>query len=180
MNGSKAMAWFIVLLMTFSILGIVGSSFFSEEVGREKYNGFDLIKANNLWLLRSEGKEYYFQHLPSELEDLAFPTGVVFDAPRIYLGFQPNDKLNVDKTINSLAYVFYNYGVTSQKACTIEDGCPDIPIMNCQEKVGIVIVSGETNSYTRDEKCLIMTAVDNQELGRLTERLTYGLLGVMD
>jgi len=179
MNWTKAMAYFIVFLMVFSILGIVGSSFFSEDEGKKEYNGFSFIRMGSQWLLRSDGGEYYFQYLPQELENITSPGEIDLNT-KIYLGFQPKDELNTDKVINSIAYILYKKGQVIQKACTVEENCPDIPIMDCQEKPGIVFISGEKNSYTRDEKCLIMTAVDNQELSRLTERLMYKLLGVMN
>lgn len=184
-NWNKVMAWFIVAIMVLSVLGIVGSSFFSGGE-RAEYNGFDLVKVNNLWLLKEGGKkgeeggnDYYFRYLPSELENLSSPGEVKVEGGRLYFGFQPDDRINFDKAIGSLAYFFYNQGVSSQKACITEKDCPDIPIINCEEKPGIVIISGEKNGYTQDEKCLIMTAADNEELEKLTERLLYKLLGVM-
>lgn len=181
MNKTKAMAWFIVLLMVFSVLGMVGSSFFSEDEGQVEYNGFTFIAVGSQWLLRSDAGEYYFQYLPQELENITSPGEINLDISKIYMGFQPKDIINFDKAINSIRYVLYNnQGIMSQKACIIERDCPDIPIINCREKQGIIVISGEKNSYTRDEKCLIMTAVDNQELSKLTERLVYKLVGVMD
>ncbi len=182
MNKTKAMAWFIVLLMVFSVLGIVGSSFFSDDdEGRSEYNGFSFVRAGNQWLLRSAGGEYYFQYLPQELENITSPGEITLDTPKIYMGFQPKDEINADKAINSIGYVLYNnYKIVPQKACIIERDCPDIPLINCREKPGIIVISGEKNGYTPDEKCLIMTATDNEELNKLTERLMYNLVGVMD
>lgn len=174
------MAWFIVSIMVLSVLGIISSSFFSEEEGKTEYGGFTFARVNNQWRLKAEGKDYYFQHLPQELENLTSPGEASWDIPKIYLGFQPKDELNVDKAINQIAYVFYNKGAVPQKACITEEDCPDIPIMNCQEKQGVVIVSGEKNGYTQNEKCLRITAINNEELEKLTERLIYQLLGVMN
>jgi hypothetical protein len=169
------------------MLGIVGSSFFTKEEGKVEYNGFSFMRVNDQWLLKGGGQDYYFQYMPRDLENLTSPGEIELDIPnnlgvaKIYLGFQPKDEINADKVINLLGYVFYNnYGIVPQKACTIERDCPDIPIINCDEKTGIIIISGEENSYTRDEKCLIMTATDNQELEKLTERLIYNLLGIMN
>lgn len=181
MDKTKAMAWFIVLVMVFSVMGIVGSSFFSEDEGRSEYNGFSFIKMGAQWLLRSEVEDYYFQYLPPELEDITSPSEIDLSVSRMYMGFQPKDTVDFDKAINLISYVLYNnFKIMPQKACIVERNCPDIPIIDCSEKPGIIVLSGEKNSYTRDEKCLIITAVDNQELDKLTERLIYKLVGVMD
>jgi hypothetical protein len=179
MNWTKAMAYFIVFLMAFSVLGAIGGSFFSKDEGRTEYNGFDFINMGGQWMLKLEDKDYYFQYLPEELENITSPDADL-NVQRIYLAYSPVDTINFDKAFNSIGYVLYHSkGTMLQKACVVEEGCPDIPIIDCQEKEGIVIVSGEGNSYTQDKKCLIITATDNQELEKLTERLMYSLLKVM-
>ncbi len=179
MNWTKAMAYFIVFLMVFSVLGAIGSSFFSDDEREKEYNSFNFINMGSQWLLKIGDKDYYFQYLPEELENITSP-GVDLNVPRIYLAYKPDDTINFDKAFNSIGYVLYHHQETIlQKACTVEEGCPDIPIIDCQEKAGIVVVSGEEDSYTQDGKCLIITAVDNQELEKLTERLMYNLLKVM-
>lgn len=181
MNKTKVMAWFIVVIMVLSVLGIVGSSFFSEEERRPEYNRFDFAKVNNQWLLKINDKDYYFQYLPQELENITSPPAISLDIPKIYLAYRPKDIINYDKAISSMGYVLYHHHkILLQKACAEEKDCPDIPIINCQEKPGIVILSGEENSYTQDEKCLRITAADNEKLQKLTERLIYKLLGVMN
>jgi hypothetical protein len=180
MDTTKIMAWIIIILMTVSVLGVVGGSFFSED-GNEKYNGFTFINTNNYWSLRINGEEYSFQYLPTELENLTLPAeSLDFSLGKVYLGFKPADTINWEGSLNLLAFTLYKQNIMPQESCLIEEGCPDIPIINCQENPGIIIVSGDETSYTQDQKCLIMTATDNQELTKLTERLIYKLLGVMN
>lgn len=179
-NYIQLMAWFIVIIMVLSVLGYVGSSFFSEQANQEEYNGFHFVKTSNQqWLLRVNGEEYLFQYLPEELKNVTFSTNLNFNPVKIYFGFQANDTINVGFSFSLLAKVFRNKGIKVQEACISEESCPDIPLMDCQNKEGIIMVSGEENGYTEDEKCLIITATDSEELQKLTERVVYHLLGVM-
>jgi len=180
MNYSKLMAWFIIIIMALSVLGYVGGSFFSKEEQLLDYNGYKLYHINNQWTITLNSIKYSFQYSPLELEELEFPTSFdIKSISKVYLGYNSNDTFKVENYINVLARVIYNQGKIIQQACTTEEGCPNIPIIDCVNNIGIIIVSGEENNYTLEGKCLRITAVDEVELLKLTERTIYSLLGVM-
>lgn len=178
MDKRKAMAWFIVIIMVLSVMGYMIGSFFGEEEKTE-YKDFNFVWVNNQWRLKAGGGEYYFQYLPQELENLTLKEEIDLNAQKIYLGFQPKDPINTDRAMNLAGYFLSNKGVVLQKACITEKDCLDVPLLNCREKTGIIFISGEKNSYIQDEKCLIITATDEGELEKLTERLIYKWLGVI-
>jgi len=173
------MAWFIVAVMVLSVFGVITGSFFTKDEQKIEYKGFQFYKYSNQWLFRHQKNEYRFQHNPPELENITLSPNIDLNHPKIYLGFQPNDQINLNQAFSTLAGVFYNQQVKLQQACISEKDCPDIPLINCQENPGIILISGEKNSYVSDEKCLIITATNQQELQKLTERLAYNLLGIL-
>lgn len=184
MDTKKAMAWFIIIVMSLSILGFVGLSFFaddgSSEAGQE-YNGFTFYQYSGQWRVNVAGQWYYFQYLPTELEaiPLAADLSEWRNFERIYLGFLPNDTLDVVDDLNFLSSVFYVNNIISQQACLEEEGCPDIPLMDCDNKFGFIMQSGSVNTFGSTGHCLVLEAVDSYELHKLNERLIYNLLGIM-
>jgi len=176
-NYSKVMAIFIAIIMVLSVLGYVGGSLASSN-SKIKYNEYSFIQSGSSWkLLEYDG--FYFQYLPEDLENITSSSDFYITSSKIYLGFKPNDNISVGNAMNSVSYLLYSNNIIPQEACTIEENCPDIPIIDCEMNQGIIMLSSDTNTYSQDEKCLIITATDTQELNRLTERFIYQQLGVM-
>jgi hypothetical protein len=181
MDTKKAAAWFIVSLMVFSIFGIIGSSFFSEDQSNYEeisYNDYKFIKKNAKWELNHNDQKYYFDNLPNELINYSLPEYAV-NTDKIYLGYQPNDKIDPNLGIQMIGNLLFNQKILVQKACFIEEGCPNIPLIDCEEDKGIIFVSSIQEGYTIEKKCLIIGAEDNQQLIKLTEKLAYHLLGIL-
>jgi len=180
MKKTQLMAWFIVIIMVMSVVGYVGlDSMSSESSSKITYNGFNFVNYNNQWLLRSGTKEYYFQYTPAELENITLSTTLNFNSQKIYLGFDPNETLSFGPAFVFLRTIFSNQGIITQEACLTEQDCPDVPLLDCQNNLGIIIISGEINGYTEEEKCLRIVANDYYELEKLVERLAYKILGVL-
>lgn len=172
------MAIFIAVIMVLSVLGYVGGSLASNN-NKIKYNDFSFVQNGNSWkLLEFDG--FYFQYLPEELENITIPPSFYITSSKVYLGFKPNDNVSVGNAMSSVSYLLYSNNIIPQEACTIEEDCPDIPIIDCEDNQGIIMLSGDSNTYYQDEKCLIITATDTQELSKLTERFVYQQLGVMN
>jgi len=182
-DKKKLMGWIIIILMVLSVFGIVGS-FFAQDpdsANKVEYNGFILYNRTSLWQMQSGDQWYTFQYFPSELENLSLTSnlGEWLNTEKVYLGYVPNDELNVENHLNSIGLVLYNMKIIPQKACAEEKDCPDIPILNCDENVGIIMQSGQESSIITDKKCLVLIAEDEEELRKLTERVIYSLLGVI-
>ncbi len=184
MKKKKAAAWFIVIVMVLSVFGIVGT-FFSEEDSAEskvEYNGFALYNRTSVWQVQSGGKWYAFRYFPSELENQFLPDEIaakLLSSSKVYLGFIPEDKISVENELNMVGLTLYNLNIIPQKACVVEEGCPDIPLIDCGSNAGIIFKYGEISRNVVDEQCLILEAPDAEELRKQTERLIYELLGVI-
>ncbi len=184
MDTKKAMAWFIIILMSLSVLGFIGGSLYggnSDSSTKTEYNGFTFYNRNFRWEAQIQGQTYSFQYLPTELENITFavPLDDLRSSPRMYLGYKPNDTIAVQPYLQHLARVLFANGIIPQDACTEERNCPDIPVLDCTEKPGIMMLAGEHNAYAREEKCIVITIADTAEAQKATERLIYGWLGVM-
>ncbi len=180
-NTVKAMAWFIIIVMTFSIMGYVGSSFFDDSgIVPENYNNIDFFNTSNSWTANIGGRVYAFQNYPGTLESLTLPIDPInwLGTEKIYLGYKPKGEFNVQQQLVLLSTIFQSNNVRPQLACTVEKDCPDIPIINC-EKNGLILKQSDISKISKQDNCLVLSAPDTSELQKLTERLIYRLLGVM-
>ena len=180
-NTVKAMAWFIIIVMTLSVLGVVGSSFFEDtNVPFETYNEFAFYNSSNSWTATINGKVYAFRNFPRNLEPISLPIDPInwLGTDKIYLGSKPNSEFNVQQQLILLSTIFQTSGIRPQLACTEEIGCPDIPIIDCSNN-GVILRHGTETKISQENNCLILSASDNLELQKITERLIYRFLGVM-
>ena len=188
MNQKKVMAWVVIILMSLSVLGVVGESFFAggaSSSGKKEYNGYVFYGSSNQWRLQLDNREIYFFNFPEDLEEFVIPfeTAPWSTAQKIYLAYfpenDPENDLVVDQYIQFTGSVLQFMGIKTNLACTEETGCPDIPIMDCSEKQGIIFLSGDQAEITQNKSCLVITGTDSDDLRKLTERVIYDLLGVM-
>ena len=182
MDTKKFMAWFISIIMALSIMGFLGGSFFATQKDEtaKQYHDVTFYQRGNQWLLQSSDQWYSFSHFPQELENISMPLYLEgwLQSDKIYLGYLPNDTLIVESQLNLLGAVLLHHKVTPQKACVVEQGCPDIPIINC-DKRSIILRSGNATSASLDNNCVVMTSDTGEGLQKITERLIYKFLGVM-
>lgn len=183
MDTKKAMGWFIIILMSLSILGFIGGSLYGGNTTSTatEYNGFTFNNRNYRWETQIQGKTYAFQYLPSELENITLnvPLDTWRSNPKMYLGYVPNDTIALQPDLQLLGRVLFANGIIPQEACTKEEGCPNIPLLDCRQKNGVVMRSGAESKYLQEDQCIIIEVADAADSSKLTERLIYGWLGVM-
>ena len=180
----KAMAWFIIIIMSLSILGFVGGSFFTAaatyEGDTENYNGNILFKSSSSWSINSNGQWYYFDNHPKDLESIALPIDPLtwLGTPKLYIAYKPNDTIDVVQQMSQLSSMFGQYGTRIQQSCTTEEGCPDIPLIKC-DSPGVIFQSADSTAIIQEQECLTLNAANDEDMQKLTERLIYRFLGVM-
>jgi hypothetical protein len=180
----KAMAWFIIIVMSLSILGFVGGSFFTAaatyEGDSEEYNGNLLFKSSSYWSINSNGQWYYFSNHPKDLESIELPIDPLtwLGTPKLYIAYKPNDTIDTAQQISQVSSLFGQYSTRIQQACTTEEGCPDIPIITC-DSPGIIFQSADSTAIIQEQECLKLHAANDEDMQKLTERLIYRFLGVM-
>ena len=180
----KMMGWFIVITMVLSIVGFVGTEFFANRAAAgpaNEYNGYSLKNQFGKWNIEVRGQTITFTYSPEELENITLPVDIIpwLAMGKVYLGYLPDDHLQVNSQIQFIGSVLYQNGIIFQQACTIEAGCPDIPLLDCTVKEGIILVSGDQTVMRADNKCLVLQAIDEADMQKLAERVAYQFLGVM-
>ena len=187
-DSKKVMAWIVIILMSSSVLGAIGGAIFSPSgtvvAQTEEYNGYTFSNNGGQWIVSVGGQELYFSYPPKAVEDLVIPLDLTSwrNSPAIYLGYNPKENNTASSEMTYLAGTLSVLGIRSQLACTVEDDCPDIPVVDCSKST-IVFSSGNYDNnktvISNDNNCLMVETKDFYELHRITERIIYGLLGVM-
>jgi hypothetical protein len=161
-----------------------------------EYNGFKFTKmsAYGLWFTEiQKGDEIFripLRYSPREVEDIPIDRNVyreIINSKKIYTTV-PNNLSSV--AVLALAEVGRitgtRYGILnipSQGALTQSKG-DGTPVKTCEDAVngtGIILfdVGDETKIYL-EGNCVIVQGTDEWEIVRAADRLTFGLLGVMD
>ena|SRR3989344_694395 len=187
-DSRKVMAWIVIILISSSVLGAIGGAIFSPSGGvvaqTEEYNGYTFSNNGGQWVVSVGGQELYFSYPPKAVEDLVIPLDLTSwrNSQAIYLGYNPKENNTASSEMTYLAGTLSILGIRSQLACTVEDDCPDIPVVDCSKST-IVFSSGNYDNnktvISNDNNCLMVETKDFYELHRITERIIYGLLGVM-
>lgn len=180
------MAWFVIILMSFSILGFVGGAFFydsgSEDQGGQQieYNGFTFTEKQGYWELEYGGLVFGFFELPSQLKIVdSVDVSSLMDRERVYLATNPAETLVDASQVQFLATVFAAKNVRAQSACSVEQGCGNIPVVDCSSEGGLIVQSGEVEGIRAEENCVVIEGRDLVELQRYIERVVYQMLGVL-
>ncbi|MBS3123702.1 hypothetical protein J4437_03615 [Candidatus Woesearchaeota archaeon] len=184
MDRKKVMAWFISFIMVSSVFGYVLSFLGADNINIEQtkeYNGFTFTNQNGYWVLKSGTQSYVFQNFPIDLEQLSLPMPISdwSTKEKIYLAYQPQDNMSVTQESQFIGTILSNRGIIVQQACTEEQDCPDIPVINCEKNSGLIMHSGKENLISSKQNCLVLEAENIAEMQKLTERVAYGLLGIL-
>ena len=166
--------------MVFSLAGFVGLSFFQGDpnaLPEEKYNDFTFSQYGSSWRLDVNGQAAEFYNFPKDVESINLPDTSFLQSEKVYL-INELENFTVGRQLDLLSFSLYSINIRPHEACLEEEGCGDIPIVTCQEPV-IVFRTGE-NSITTQDNCLILSAENNEEMQKFTERLIYKFLGVMN
>ena len=182
----KMMGWFIIIIMVLSVGGIISSGFYGQDQQQQayqEYNSYKIYASGLQSQLQIGGRTYSFQYPPWMLENITLPLNVLpwLSKEKVYLGYDPLDtdyNNSFSQQEQFIGAVLYANGIIPQRACTQEEGCPDIPLINC-DNAGIIFLSSTENVITSDNNCLIFQAHDASERQKFAERFIYGLLGVM-
>ena len=187
MNYIKTVAWLIIILMVLSGIGFLGAgvvnSHGQQNYLEEDYDGFTFFQQSPYWILEKDGHNYAFYNFPADLEDISLPIDLVSwgnSVEKVYLASLPNDTVDVTASLQQLGAVFSVNGIRAQMACVEEEGCGDIPILDCATNSGIAYQTGEMTTISQDKECLTVVAPTLVEFERITERIIYGFLGVMN
>ena len=168
-----------IVLVGLLVLSTLGYSLLSgdrDEKSKQKYGGFEFVKQNNYWTLTIEGKEFYFQYLPQEVDNvsvLGFYNLQNYANKVLYL-------INLDSSagqeiLNNLGI----YVLRAQEACLEEANCSeDLPIKNCTDNLIIfeqeqISTDNKTQVY-QDANCVYISG----DYVRGADAFLYRIFGI--
>jgi hypothetical protein len=177
-------ALFIIIVMVGSSAGFI---FGRDEGYSSKYNGLKFKLINNVWLTKINDQEVRFHFHPAEVENLSVSNDSIekLDMPSIYFTFEAGKNLQY---VDMVRYEFItslqeqlNIYVTSGVLNKTEEY--NFPVINCEnatEEMPVLkfIFSNETRVYS-DGNCVIAEAQSEQEMLAISDRIRYGLFGVI-
>lgn len=186
-NRKQWGAIIIAALFGLSFMGYIGISSSpdaspSTSTNIVEYNGLTFTQVEGYWITNLNGEDIYFLYPPTELETIDVPNNTVelLSYSKIYFVYDPNQQL-VLSNIYSRAYSFFSYlGIQNQLACTQEENCPDIPIIDCEEDHALIFLEDEESFIQSNNYCLELHAEDLNTIQMQLERTLYTILGIME
>ncbi len=172
-------ALFILILMVLSVFGMWQAS----QANEKEYNGFKFKGSQSGWVLKVDGNKYLFNYLPQQVEHLN-SSGVSILGPKVYFGIDPEQKgVEQGYILDYLGNIVSSKNIRPVLSCTQEKECPNDnwPIVNCDnaEAEVIMIKQGNESKIFKQNKCYIIQAKMDGDLGLLRERFVYDFLGVI-
>jgi hypothetical protein len=198
---AKKIKWLnIVLLFIVIIAFVFGIKYFffnkpniiDSKLVVEKYGQYSFIKLNDSWIFdyKLNGEIYTIplMYNPNQIETMP-NNGVVSkditSKDLIYITFDPG--LTPRSVISGveMAKVFgqAEYGILKKvvkSSVTYDAKIPIITCANATEKTGVILMRlGETSSISKELGCVILTAKDETDMMKLSNKMVYIALGIM-
>lgn len=179
------MVGFILFTMIFSAIAI--SFFYRTEspantAGNEiKYQDFKFRDAGGYWISNINGADYEFEYSPSEVENIVSVSLVSGDFnQKLYILFDPSEFNENSQELLRLKVFLLRFSQSVNLACIREEGCGNLPIVNCKGSSKAVYLSiGENMNIYKEDNCFVLNSKKGMELF-VINRFMYGLLGVID
>ncbi len=178
---------FIVLLMVFSILGIMLGKDEGEQT--KKYNGYKFVARDNKWLVNVDKKWVDFDYFPTAVEDIGVDAEIrkrILDTEMIHITFDPADVTeSMDKTRFDLTNLLANlYGIYAASSVTQNSTQYNLPIITCENTTVFVPVieirvENQTKAYL-EEDCIIIQAESAEDMIKLRDSIIYHILGIIE
>lgn len=164
----------IILLMVGSVLQF-GSNDEEAVVDVVDYNGYEFNNVNGKWLLDIGGSYAAFDYLPEDVKDL-YLDNINFNN-KVYIAVNPMED-EYSYFIQRIRAILQYKGYLSIESCIEEEGCGDIPVVDCGMDKDIILIRKGANKVNKEGNCLILEG-DNEGLVKDVDLLYYKLLGVL-
>lgn len=171
----------IIFIMVFSLFAIgLGSDDENYSGENLEYNGFNLTNIQGVWYLDLLGIRFGFEYSPVELESLeSVDLSSERFSGRSYVVFDPEQFSEASLEINRLRGFLMIMNDVVSPACIKEEGCGDLPIVDCEDDVlKVFIRNGENSSISKEGSCIVLDSKYGEEQ-LVINRFMYGILGVM-
>ena len=171
---------FIAAIMVLSVFGFVLSYSAGSSINYNKHK-FTII--DNQYTTKIDGQEYRFNYHPLDLESLQVNQEFL-GHPTYTITFDPNttEPEYVELARYNLAEMLTKKGIAAQQGTTKKADGYTLPIITCEQDKGptIIFENGNTTGFEQEGSCLYAKAETNTDFIRLSERIQYGILGVIN
>ncbi len=158
-------------LLLLSTIGYFASEMFAgdQEIRTDKINyaGRTYLKQNELLVLSSENKDFYFFSLPNESRNIYLNESSFAD----YLN-KPLYIINLDPSAQLILMNLEGVYSRWQTAC-LEECEENLPIKDCSDNL-IVFLKDETNRVEKRENCIFIYG----DFEKGVDAFSYKLLGI--
>ncbi|MBW3003720.1 hypothetical protein KY337_04095 [Candidatus Woesearchaeota archaeon] len=174
-------AWFIVIIMVASTLGIVLNYRSEDTVKAKDYKDYKFFPTSNGYMSIINNRQFFFAHFPGDLENISVEYNLNFESEKVYFTYDPSDEINFDSSINKLGSIIFSMNLRPVKACIKEEGCPDIPVVDCEEETPkFFFKESDSTSISQENNCVVLEAESRDKMDQLVEIIYYRLLGIMN
>jgi hypothetical protein len=177
-KSKEFMTMFTLLVMVLSSFGFMWQG---SKNRTHTYNGFRFHNEGNAWSIIINKNKLYFQDLPEDVVNVSFSVMKPINSQRIYGAYDPRDTtINYRYVMGVLADYLKVFNIVIQPACTTEEGCGNIPVVDCSSERTVIEFrkSNETGVYS-DNNCIVISGKDIDHMNKAIERYVYQLYGII-
>ncbi len=175
---------FIVFIMIFSVLAI--TLFFNDDTAQNqdevKYNGYIIAYNGNNYAVYVNNVNYPFEYPPIEVENIKSSINLKEEVftPKAYLLFNPGEFQENSQELARIQNFLFNNGIITNLACSKEEGCGDLPIINCRNPNKVVYIrNADQSSISNEENCIMLDFKEGEQL-KVINSFMYRILGVIN
>jgi hypothetical protein len=185
----KLISLFIVVVMVMSAAGFMMDYAFKEKL---IYNSFKFDQTEQGFMTKLNGNKIAFNYYPTQLESINISSeamnemkqakmiGVSYDPSSYFVETMAQLQYYLDTTLPNLFGIFVQKGLTNSTGYEMEElTCANATIASPMI-VFLEAGANETSAFSYKNGCLTFKASTEQELVMQTERLVYGISGIMN
>ena len=177
-----------VLFIIFFVMGMILSGALPSDTDDDSYNGHSFERTNNGFMTVIDGNALFFYNHPADLAGIAVNDTVLSALSGKNMAYITSDANSTEReAIGAVSYnlelalksgdIFVGKGFTSDN----EFGAPVVGCSNATEHVPVVLIQLANNSAIGlENSCIIINGSSSWEITRLADRLSYGILGVIE
>jgi MFS superfamily sulfate permease-like transporter len=181
-DKKKRMRYIIIgiILAALMALSSVGYSFLqkgsnNENLQKVSYNGFEFNKNGNYWIVSLNNKNFYFQNLPQDVENVTINNieigSFIFSQKPLYF-------VNYNAVAEEILFNFQDEILRYQEACLNDTSlgqCNNFPVKDCEDNIIIFDINKNETKVWKYNNCVYISG----NLFKATDAFIYKNLGII-
>jgi len=164
------------LLIVIMFFSVAAYSFQKEDTSTSKtakYNGFEFVNQNDLWILNTNGINLAFKYNPNEVEEIGGYLNL--------LDSYSNKPLYISsENIEAIQEIYQNmnlFVLRIREACLDEKECKDnLPVKTCEDNF-IIIKEAELSKIYQQDNCVFIEGKE-EDLTKLSDEFMFKIFGI--